>query len=234
VHAYTTNSNSAATIAAPGSAFNPPASVPFAAADWFSQLTQTSVTIGGFHPFLDPSAYRVDMIFQLAEKNSGIANLYDTLLRHYSIIKPTDALGKTYDYVFTYDSNALAAFQADTTGTYRYVKLPDAINLGNPKRNLGYSVATTTVPGLEVGGDKTPVTIPATSVEFGLTIPKGAPNQQNAIKFLQLLFSSQGIAIQQVDGPAPISPPLVSHEDFERLPHPLRSLVGIDPRQDRR
>jgi hypothetical protein len=60
-----------------------------------------------------------------------------------------------------------------------------------------------------------------------LTILKSASNSANAVKFLQLLFGPQGVALQTAAGPAPISPPIVSREDFERLPHALRPLVSV-------
>jgi ABC-type molybdate transport system substrate-binding protein len=228
VLAYTTNSKNAATIAAAGGVFNPPTSVPAAAADWFTQLTQPGVAIAGSHPFLDPSGYRADMIFQLADINYGVKNLYDTFLQHYSISKATDALGKTFDYQFIYENNAFAAFNADATKTYRYVRLPDTVNLGNPNLNRFYSLATTTIPGLGVGAEKATVAIPATRVAWGLTILNGAPNQANAVKFLRLLFGSQGVALQKAAGPPPISPPLVSGDDFKRLPSALQLLVNVD------
>jgi molybdate/tungstate transport system substrate-binding protein len=61
VLAYTTASKNAATIAAANGVFAPPATIPDAAADWFQQLTQPDVAVGGSHPFLDPSGYRADM-----------------------------------------------------------------------------------------------------------------------------------------------------------------------------
>jgi molybdate/tungstate transport system substrate-binding protein len=227
VLAYTTASKNAATIAASG-AFAPPDSVPDAAPDWYQQLTASGVTIGGSHPFLDPSGYRADMIFQLAEDHYGVANLYDTLLSHYSVSKANDALGKTYDYQLIYEHSALAAFTADATKSYRYVKLPDAVSLANPALDRRYRSATVTMPGLDVGEDARKVTIPATRVVWGLTIMKAAPHPETAIKFLQLLFSPQGVALQKAVGPAPISPPSVSREDFDRLPRALRPLVRVE------
>ena len=44
---------------------------------------------------LDPSGYRADLIFRLADQLYQLPNLYDLLLEHYSVIKATDALGKT-------------------------------------------------------------------------------------------------------------------------------------------
>jgi ABC-type molybdate transport system substrate-binding protein len=228
VLAYTTNSKNATTIAAPNGVFNPPTSVPDAAADWYTKLTQTGVTIGGSHPFLDPSGYRSDMIFQLTEDHYGIPNLYDVLLGHYSINKSTDKLGTTFDYTFTYEHSALAAFKADATNSYRYVKLPDAVSLADPQKNHRYREASVIIPGLHLPYSAPVVRIPGSRVVWGLTVLKTAGNKANAIKFLQLLFSSQGVALQTATGPAPISPPLVSHQDFRQLPASLRSLVNVE------
>lgn len=225
--AYTTNSHNAASLS-DGTAFNPPASIPKIAANWPALVTETGAWFGGSHPFLDPSGYHSHQIFELAEKTTGIANLYDTLLNHYSIIRTTDKLGTNYDYQVIYEFEALSAALADTTGTYRYVELPDKLNLGNPNLDKFYSQAGITVPGLDIGD--APVTIPATQVEWSVTVLNAAPNKDNAIKFLKLLFSSQGVAQQQALGPTPISPPVVSGEDYEHLPRELKSVVLIDPR----
>jgi len=227
VLAYTTNSKNAATIAAPNSIFNPPATIPDAAIDWYAQLTRPGVAIAGSHPFLDPSGYRADMIFQLTEQNYGVPNLYDALLSHYSIAKSTDALGKTYDYQFIYEHSAFAAYNADATKSYRYVRLPAKIGLSVSELNPDYSDASVTMPDLLPPFAARPVRIPATRVTWGVTILETAQNRDNAIRFLQLLFSSQGVALQATSGPAPISPPIVSHHDYAHLPDGLRQLVTV-------
>jgi molybdate/tungstate transport system substrate-binding protein len=167
--AYTTNSKSAATIAASGTAFDPPNSVPAVAGDWYTQLMQSGVTIGGSHPFLDPSGYRADLIFRLANQLYQVPNLYDLLLDHYAVIKANDALGTTYDYQIIYQHSALAAYNADATKSYRYALLPDEVSLSNPKRNAQYREAAITIPGLGLPDTETTVTIPATRVVWGLT-----------------------------------------------------------------
>jgi molybdate/tungstate transport system substrate-binding protein len=227
VLAYTTNSKNAATIAASGTAFNPPGSVPAVAEDWYTQLMQAGATIGGSHPFLDPSGYRADLIFRLANRLYQVLNLYDLLLEHYAVIKANDALGTTYDYQLIYQHSALAAYNADATKSYRYALLPNELSLSDPKLNGRYREAAITIPGLGLPDTDTTVTIPGTRVVWGLTILKGAAHSGNAIKFLQLLFSAQGMALQTAAGPTPISPPVVGGKDFERLPQALRSLVRV-------
>ena len=61
-----------------------------------------------------------------------------------------------------------------------------------------------------------------------LTIMETAQNVDNAVAFLQVLFGSQGVAIQTVTGPKPISPPVVDRDDFRRLPRELRPLVRTE------
>ena len=58
-----------------------------------------------------------------------------------------------------------------------------------------------------------------------------APNPANAIKFLQTLFSADGVAIQKSVGPEPISPPVVSRADYRELPAALRGLVAVRPQE---
>jgi molybdate/tungstate transport system substrate-binding protein len=226
VLAYTTASRNAATIAEPGTVFNPPSSIPDAASDWTSQLTQAGVLVGGSHPFLDPSGYRADMIFQLAEDSTGVPNLYDKLLTHYALTRSTDSLGKTYDYQVIYEHSAFAAYQADTTNSYRYVRLPESVSLGNPELNHSYRRAGVIVPGLRVPGSEPTARIPATRVQWGLTILKSARNSDNALRFLQLLFGADGVAAQTATGPTPISPPIVTHADFANLPSALQAIVS--------
>ncbi len=225
VLAYGTNSRNAGTIADPNAPFAPPGSIPNAAVDWYSQLTQPSVLIGGSNPFLDPSGYRADMIFQLTALRYSMPALYNTLLEHYTITRPTDVLGTNYDYQLTYEHSALAAFKASPS-TYRYVKLPAAVNLSKDRRDPHYTQAVTVVPGLGVRGAAPKVAIPGTRVIWGLTILRTAPNYANAVQFLQLLFSAQGVALQSATGPAPISPPVVSADDYGKVPSELQSVVS--------
>jgi ABC-type molybdate transport system substrate-binding protein len=231
VLAYTTNSRGAATIAQPGT-FSPPDLIPDAAPDWYLQLTAPGVAIAGSHPFLDPSGYRADLIFQLADLQYGVPNLYDTLASHYSISKASDALGKTYDYQVIYEHSAFAQFNADASKTYRYVRLPDTVALSSDALERHYRRAFITIPDLKPPFREPPVRIHGTRTTWGLTIMETAQNRDNAIAFLELLFGPQGVALQTASGPKPISPPEVSRRDFERLPRALKPLVSAERDDD--
>ena len=211
VLSYTTSSTGADKIAQPG-AFSPPDAIPDAVDDcgqgggpaapescWFSILTQPGVVIGTGHLYLDPGAYRNPMIFQLAEEFYGIGNLYTSLLEHNLIgpaavpagtfgLKGTNATYPVYDYLIIYEHNALAL--AKTNPNYRYVNLPDEINLGDPEKNDLYRRAAVVQPG--VPGTTPFVKIPGTRVMWGATALNDAPNGDNGLQFLEFLLGPVG------------------------------------------
>jgi molybdate/tungstate transport system substrate-binding protein len=224
VLAYRTSSKHAETIAR--GRLDPPASVPEVAPDWYEQMIRPGVSTLGSNPFLDPGGYRADLIFQLAQAKYGVPNLYSTLLEHhieggYAKLK----LGTDFDYQFTYEHSAITAFRNDTTGTYRFARLPDDVSLASPGHAAQYAKAGITIPGLQIPSSGETVRIPATRVTWGLTVMKAAPHPEQALEFLKLLLGPEGVAIQSATGPTPISPAIVSRDDLARLPAPLRSLV---------
>ena len=215
-------------IVAPGSPpFRLPDSIPKASDRWYEILTMTGVFIGSGHPFLDPGAYRTPLIFQLAAAHYKVANLYNNLLEHV-VIPPADqtgtALGRLFDFQFTYEHNARATAAANPD--YRYVDLPDEIDLSDPAKDRFYREnAVVAIPGLGTARSPRTVIIPATHVAWGITLLKDAPNRENAIRFLELLLGPAGVASLRENGPAPITPALVSGESFARLPRSLQPLV---------
>jgi molybdate/tungstate transport system substrate-binding protein len=215
------------TIAADGSgAFHPPDSIPKATPKWYDVLTKTGVSIGGGNFFLDPGAYRGPMIFQLAEEFYMVPNLYNNLLEHL-VILGADAgatVGKQFDFQFTYEHNARAT--AATNPDYRYVDLPDEINMSDPAKDAYYREhAVVVLPGLGTARSARTIAVPGAHVAWGITMMKGAPNKQSALKFLEMLLSPAGTALLKENGPEPLSPALVSGGDLHRLPEGLRGLV---------
>ena len=215
-------------VADPASgAFDPPNSIPKASANWFKILTSPGVAIGGGVPFLDPGAYRSFLIFQLAQKYYNEPMLYDELMQHLVIpggAGAVPALGKLYDFQFTYEHSARA--MAKKNPDYRYVDLPAELNLSDSAKNDYYAKnAVVVLPGLGTPQSARSIPVPATRVEWGITVMKNAPNRENAIKFLQLLLSPAGAASLNENGPTPIWPAHVSAQDFSKLPEALRPLV---------
>jgi molybdate/tungstate transport system substrate-binding protein len=205
-----------------------------AVSNWVQILTMPGVTIGGGQPFLDPGAYRAPMIFQLAEAFYKVPNLYNNMLGHVVIAgsEPTaPTLGKGIDFQLTYEHTARTT--ANSNPDYRYVELPDEINLSDPARDAYYRQhAIIVLPGLGTPQSARTVAIPGNHVAWGITLMNKAPDRDNAIKFLELLLSPAGTASLKENGPEPISPPWVSREDFGKIPQSLRTRVA-KPRNSR-
>jgi molybdate/tungstate transport system substrate-binding protein len=217
-------------IAAAGD-LNPPASIPNATPDWYRVLLTPGARISGSHPFLDPSGYRSHMIFQLAQTYYNVPDLNNLLLERYTILPAVGgpeaangpALGKDYNFQFIYEHSAAAA--AKSNPSYRYVAVPDRIDLSTSSHNSYYAQAGVSIPGIGPPGATTPVTIPAARVAWGLTITRKSPNLENAIRFVNLVVGTAGIAALNAHGPAPITPALVSTADYKRLPKSVQPLV---------
>ncbi len=213
-------------IAEPGARFHPPDSVPKATAKWYEILLTPGVRIGGGNWFLDPGAYRAPMIFQLAEEYYKAPNLYNDLLEHLVISGQNSGatIGKQFEFQLSYAHNARAT--AANNSDYRYVDLPDEINMSDPAKDNYYREhAVVVLPGLGTSRSTKTIPVHGSHVAWGITLMKDAPNKENAIKFLELLLSPAGTASLEKNGPAPISPAMVSEADFRKLPDALRSRV---------
>jgi ABC-type molybdate transport system substrate-binding protein len=225
--ARSTASKKLPSVAEPGR--EPPDSVARAIADWYRILTTPGVAIGTGHPFLDPGAYRAEMIFQLAEAYYHVPNLYNDLLEHVVIAGPVpsgSALGDRFDFQLIYEHSARA--MASANPDVRYVDLPDEINMSDGAKAAYYAQhARVVLPGLGTPESARTVAVRGTRVAWGITVMKTAPNRANAIKFLQLLLSRTGTAMLTAHGPTPVSPALVSRADFRNLPESLRPLVRM-------
>jgi ABC-type molybdate transport system substrate-binding protein len=208
--------------------FNPPTSIPVVTGKWYDVLTAQGVRISGAHPFMDPGGYRAHMILELAQSHHKVPGLYNALLQHYQInvadpssSAPAPALGKDFNFQFTYEHNAARTATSDSS--YRYATLPREIDLSDVHARYDASV---TIPGLGTPGAAASVTIPASPVEWGVTIPTNSQHRDLAIAFLTSLLGPAGRASFAANGPAPIAPARVSVPDQSRLPSPLRSLTA--------
>ena len=164
------------------------------------------------------------MIFQLAEAYYKVPNLYNNMLERMVSSGQGATLGKQFDFQFTYEHAARAT--ALTNADYRYVDLPDEINLSDPAKDGYYKQnAVVVLPGLGTSRSARTIPVPGTHVAWGIALMNNAPNKENAVKFLQMLLSPAGTAALKENGPTPISPALVSRADFHKLPESLRALV---------
>ena len=203
-----------------------PHGIPKAVANWYEVLTMPGVAISGGNPFLDPGAYRGPMIFQLAEAYYKVPDLYNNLLEH--VITPGQnsgaTLGKGFDFQLIYEHNARAT--AAASPDYRYVDLPDEINMADPAKDTYYGRnAVVVIPGLGTPRSARTIAVPGAHVAWGITLLKDAPNEESAIRFLRLLLGEAGTRSLGENGPEPIAPALVSAADLPHLPEAIRPLV---------
>jgi len=211
--------------------FNPPASVPQATPGWHEVLTASGVRVNGAHPFMDPGGYRTHMIFELAQSHYKVPGLYNSLLQHYqlnvadpSAATPAPVLGKDFNFQFTYEHTAAAAAKRDSS--YRYAMLPEEIDLSSSRPDLYPSGVT--IPGLGIQGSMASVTIPASPVAWGVTIPRNAGNRDNAVAFLELLLGPSGRTALTTNGPTPLPRARASRSDYQRLPEALQALTSAN------
>jgi len=192
------------------------------AENWYQKAVAQGVVIAGAHPFLDPGGYRAHLIMDLASRFYRIPGLYNSLLEHY-MAPATGALGREFSFQFTYEHSAAAA--AANNPAYRYLRLPDALDLSDRSKNATYAQARVTIPGLGRAGAAASVAIPASAVTWGLTIPRTATNVEDATAFVQVLLGPAGTAALQANGPAPITPAVVGRAEAARVPKAIKGLA---------
>jgi len=220
VLAYLATDSKATALPVSG-AFAPPSSVPQVGAGWYDVLTSPGVRISGAHPFMDPGGYRAHMIFELAQAHYKVPGLQNALLQHYqvNVADPSasaPALGKDFSFQFTYEHNAARTAKQDPS--YRYAALPPEIDLSRGGESI-------TIPGLGIPGSAPSVTIKASRVEWGVTIPVKSRNRENAVAFLALLLGPAGRDALATNGPAPLLPARVTAQDYDRVPLSVRTLT---------
>jgi len=230
VLAYVATDAKASALEVTGS-FNPPTSVPHVNPKWHEVLTASGVRISGAHPFMDPGGYRAHMIFELAQSHYKLPGLYNALLQHYQVnvadpsaATPAPVLGKDFNFQFTYEHTAAVAAKRDPA--YRYARLPAEIDLSSAQQALYASGVT--IPGLGIPGSMASVTIPASPVAWGVTIPNNSRNRDNAIAFLERLLGASGRAALTANGPMPLPQARVSRSDYQRLPKALQALTNAN------
>jgi molybdate/tungstate transport system substrate-binding protein len=158
------------------------------AANWTRIVRRKDVEVGRTDPNLAPVGYRTLLMFQLAERYYKQRGLATTLLAAApeQNIRPNAAelaallAAGELDYIYDYQS------VAESNG-FKFIVLPDAVNLGDPKRAPEYASVSVTVRGAARG---THATFKGQPILYGLSIPKNAPHQAAARRFLAHLTSS--------------------------------------------
>jgi molybdate/tungstate transport system substrate-binding protein len=172
--------------------------------NWHEILMKDDVRWGHSDPEADPCGYRSLMVLQLAEKHYGVAGFYEKALAHpLRAVRP-----KAIDLVAMVESGAMDyAFEYRSVAIqhgFEYVELPVEINLKEPAHADFYATAVVERSGAEPG---TKILTKGEPVVYGLTIPKGAPQQALAEDFASFVLSPDGgLAVFEKMGQAIVGP----------------------------
>jgi len=197
----------------------------FREGNWPDILLKRDVIIGRADPDADPCGYRTVFAARLAEEYYGRPGLADSLLsKDTEYIRPKEvdlvALAETgvIDYMFQYRSVAIQH-------GFKYLELPDEINLSSPDMKERYGEATYMIPG------KTPglrTMVRGDYISYSGTVLDNAPQKELAMKFFAFMLSDEGRAIFMESGQEPLVPALA--DDQAAVPSSLRSylLTGVE------
>lgn len=159
-------------------------------ANWFRILSRRGVEVGRADPHTDPSGYRTLLVWQLAERYYREPGLYARMIEASPAknMRPREAdqvalleVGE-YDYIWTYQN------LAENAGL-RYVKLPDAVDLGQPSDSATYALAIVRVLGRALGDS---LTLHGKPILFAVTVPTSARRRTSAERFVAFLLSADG------------------------------------------
>jgi molybdate/tungstate transport system substrate-binding protein len=187
--------------------------------NWPTILGRPGVEAGRADPNQDPNGYRTLMTLQLAETYYHAPGLYTRLTRDTRYVRPksVDLVGLLQtgelDYMWAYESVATAA-------NLHFVRLPGAIDLGEPTDSAAYARASVTVRG------KTPndsVVFHGQPIVYGISIPLLAPHRAVAEQFMAFLLSPQGRRIMRSTHLDALEQPIFAGEGVPPL---LRSVGG--------
>lgn len=180
---------------------------------WEKVLEQPGFKLGRTDPELDPKGYRTLMTLQLDGVRLGEPSLGTRILgpaANPAQIFPEEQLvarlqSGELDAGFFYRIEAVEA-------SLPYLRLPAAINLGDPTLAGAYAKATyTTSKGSVVTGS------PA---EYTVTIPRTVRNREGALAFVQFLTGPQGTRLLAAEGLTPLR--AAYGGDPAAVPSPLR------------
>jgi len=174
--------------------------------NWFEILMDPEIRYGRSDPDADPCGYRTVLALKLADRYYPGGKKWQKLLEKDTRFirgKETDlnALleSQTIDYMFNYRSVAVQY-------GFKYLLLPDSINLSDPALDSWYATAQVEVRGT---GPGTTVTQKGASIVYGMTIPTAAPNPKLAEKFVRFITDpKKGRLIIEQSGQTAIEPVL--------------------------
>jgi len=194
--------------------------------NWLDILLKDDVIIGRADPDADPCGYRTVFAARLAEVYYGRHGLADSLLsKNTDYIRPKEvdlvALTQTgvIDYMFQYKSVAIQH-------GFKYLELPDAINLSSPQLKDQYSSVSYMIPG-ETPGERTEMR--GDYISYSGTITDGAQQKELAVKYFSFLLSEEGMKIFIGSGQEPLIPVVTGNA--AAVPAALQAYINNTPGQ---
>lgn len=210
--------------------------------NWYKILSRPGVKFGFGNPNADPGGYRAMMAVQLAELYYDNSKIFDDLIgantamkapenennsytivaKHFDQLEPTEKVETalkevgvipklregSIDYMFNYRSIA-------KQHNFKFVELPDEINLGRVKYADRYKKVRVKLTGGTLKEGK--------PIVYGITILKDAEHREAAVDFLKYIFSEKGRSVFENMGQTPIYPPRTNKKSA--LPKELRGVV---------
>lgn len=189
--------------------------------NWTEILERPDVKLGLADPRFDAAGYRALMILSLAEKQYAVKGLYDRLVRDAFTWPFTRFLEEDSTEIYVpeivepnKDSNivlrgsSIQLISLLETGDLDYafeyesvieqhglqsIRLPDAINLGDPSSANEYDRVRVKLDFQRFASVK-PV-FKGEPIGYGITIPSNAPSPQVAERYLKFLLSPEGRAV---------------------------------------
>jgi molybdate/tungstate transport system substrate-binding protein len=157
--------------------------------NWPAILSRPDVRVGRPDPALAPAGYRTLLMLKLAEQYYHKPGLASQVLGNAprNNMRPNAAelaallQAGELDYIFDYESVAAAY-------GFRALHLPAAIDLGDPAHAADYARAKVRLSG--PAGDS--VTFIGSPILYALSIPRGAPDPNDAIRLAGFILSPDG------------------------------------------
>ncbi len=194
--------------------------------NWYEILLRDGVNYGHSNVNDDPCGYRSVLCWQLAELKYEQEGLYQQLCdncpeenirpKSVELISLLETGG--LDYAFEYES--VARQHAAANPAFKWVELPNKVNLSDMENAEIYAQATLETTGSAPGETVTRVGEP---IVYGITMPNSGENTELAIEFLKFFFDKeQGLKLLEDNGQPVLDPIVVNGEGF---PEDLNDLI---------
>ena len=156
--------------------------------NWRTVLLRPDVLLGRTDPVLAPAGYRALLMYQLAEsyyRAPGLARQLEQqtpkrLLRGNAAELAALLSAGELDYIVDYESVAQAQH-------FNFIALPSAIDLGDPNQAAAYSAAS-----VRVANGRDSITRRGAPILYGVTVPRTAPHEAVAARFVAFLLGVDG------------------------------------------